>query len=173
MKKKDILISLAIIFAAVIAFNFLLSRQGHIKIDTAGVEMYLHSGIFSQTKVTSGEGPLRLKARSYQAKRVTIEKKDNSDRWRIYATGPSWGKLKRIKVGANETTSVELGPPLIVRPRVSPRRKYVSIGLEIIGKAGEHYSPRVAKNARALPVPGLKIVDEQGKTLAVGKFAYG
>ena len=49
----------------------------------------------------------------------------------------------------------------------------MSIGLTLLGQAGEHYSPQVLTHNGPLPAPAILIVDESGKELASGKFEYG
>ncbi len=172
IKKKNIWISIGIIAAVVLAFHYYPRQQGYIKIDTAGVEMQLHGGWFSKTRIASGAEPATVKARVYSAGRMSITAKQDGDTWRINSFGP-WGKLAKIKVKENETTVLELGPPLLIKPSIRKSSSLVSIGLSIIGQAGEHYSTTITKNARGLPAPGLKIVDEAGNVLASGKFEYG
>ncbi len=92
--------------------------------------------------------------------------------WQISSRGP-WGDLSRVKVKNEETTVVKLGPPLLIKPKISQRSSLVSIDFSMTGQAGEHYSASVTKNGRRLAAPGLKIVDEAGKVLASGKFEYG
>jgi len=60
-----------------------------------------------------------------------------------------------------------------IKLRVTQRGALVSVGFSMIGQAGEDYGIRVVKNGRRLPAPKVKIVDEAGKVLASGKFAYG
>lgn len=172
MKRRDIWISIAIIIAAFLAFHFYTRQEGQIKIDTKGVEMQLRSGLFSKIRITSGAEPVTVNARVYKPRSISIATKQNGDTWRLNSFGP-WGKLAKIRVKNNETTVLKLGPPFTIKPRVAQRGTLVSVGLSIIGQAGEDYGIRVVKNGRRLPAPKVKIVDEAGKTLASGKFAYG
>ena len=173
MKKKSIWISIAIIIAAFLAFHFYTRQEGRIKIDTDGVEMQLRSGWFSTIRVTSGAEPVTVNARVYRPRSISIAMKQNGDTWRLNSSGP-WGKLAKIRVNNNETTVLKLlGPPFTIKPRVAQRGTLVSVGFSVIGQAGEDYDIRVVKNGRRLPAPKVKIVDEAGKALASGKFAYG
>jgi hypothetical protein len=56
----------------------------------------------------------------------------------------------------------------LIKPSISERSGYISIGFSIIGQAGEKY-----EIPRKKPVPKIKIIDEQGNTLVTGNFAYG
>ena len=172
MKKRDIWISVAIIAAACLAFYFFSQQKGYIKIDGPGAELQLGSGLFSTARITSGQEPVALRARAYRPKRLSIAMKENGSTWRIDSRGP-WGDLSRVKVKNDETTVLKLGPPLLIKPKVSQRSSLVSVDFSIIGQAGEHYGAGIAKNGRRLAAPGLKIVDEAGEVLASGKFAYG
>ena len=172
MKKRDIWISVAIIAAACLAFCFYSQQKGYIKIDGSGAELQLGSGLLSTTKITSGPKPVTLRARAYRPKRLSISMKENGDTWRIDSRGP-WGNLSRVKVKNDETTLLKLGPPLLIKPKVSQRSSLVSVDFSIIGQAGEHYGNSIMKNNRRVSAPKLKIVDETGEVVASGKFAYG
>jgi len=172
MKRRDIWISIAIIIAAFLVFYFYTRQQGYIKIDTEGVDMQLRNGLFSKIRITSGAEPVTVNARVYRPRSISIAMKQDGDTWRLNSSGP-WGKLAKIRVKNNETTVLKLGPPFTIKPRVTQRSTLVSVGLSIIGQAGENYGTTVVKNGRRLPAPKVKIVDEAGKTLASGKFAYG
>ncbi len=172
MKRRDIWISIAIIIAAFLAFHFYSRQEGRIKIDTDGVEMQLRSGLFSKIRITSGAEPVTVNARVYRPRLLSIAMKQNGDTWRLNSFGP-WGRLAKIRVNNNETTVLKLGPPFTIKSRVAQRGTLVSVGFSVIGQAGEDYGIRVVKNSRRLPAPKVKIVDEAGKVLASGKFAYG
>lgn len=173
MKKKDIWISVAVIAATVLAVYFYSRRQGYIKIDAPGVEMKLRSGWFRSASVGSGEEPVAVRARTYRPERLSITGKQDGSTWQISSYGP-WGELANIKVTNDETTVLKLGPPFLLKTDVRQiRTRAVSIGLSLIGQAGEHYSSQITKNRRAVGVPTLQIVDESGKVLVAGKFEYG
>ncbi len=90
-------------------------------------------------------------------------------------SGDKW-VLELIKgqpVSSFADSSAKPGPPLLVKTDVQISGRDVSIGLIVQGQAGELYVPGVQKNGQWQPEPGLKIVDETGKTLATGKFKYG
>ncbi|MHC4457687.1 MAG: hypothetical protein ACYS0I_11495 [Planctomycetota bacterium] len=164
MKKKNILIFLIIIAAVVLLFQFYLQGQGYIKIDTAGVKMKI--------EIVSGPEPVAVKAREYSPASLWLSTKEEENTWLLRGGGP-WGKLSEIDVKDDETTVLKLGPPFLIKPDVSQRDSQVSIGLSIVGLAGEHYSAAVNKNGRILEAPTVRIVDKTGETLASGKFEYG
>jgi hypothetical protein len=90
---------------------------------------------------------------------------EKGDTWVLEPKGP-------LVSGAKDG-EVKAGTPLLIKTDVQISGRDVSIGLILQGRAGETYIPGVRKNGRRLSEPGLKIVDEAGKTLAVGKFKYG
>jgi len=69
--------------------------------------------------------------------------------------------------------STKAGTPLLIKTDVQIVGRDVSIGLIIEGQAGETYVPGAQKNGERRPSPGLKILDEAGKTLAADTFQYG
>jgi hypothetical protein len=172
MKKKDIWISIAVIVGAVLIFSLLTRGHGYIKLETPNSELALKSGWFNRISIKSDSEPVKLKAGTYNPRLISLKTKKGKDTWQIKSRSP-WGDLDRIKVSKNETTKLTFGPPLLVKPNVYKRKNVVSVGLSIIGKSGVHYRSQVIKNGRSLPAPRLKIIDQEGKVLASGKFEYG
>ena len=177
MKKRDIWISVAIIAAAVLllySYSQGKGQKGQIKIDAGGTEvtLRLRSGWSNSALIKSKAGPVIMRARIYRPQRLSISMKQDGNTWLLYSSGP-WGKLSTIKVRKNSTTVLELGQSFLIKPSISKSSSLVSIGLSIIGRAGEHYGAEITKNGKRLPTPKLKIVDETGNVLASGKFEYG
>jgi hypothetical protein len=172
MKTKSIWISIAIIIAALLAFHFFTRQEGRIKIDTDGVEMQLRSGWFSKIRITSGADPATVNARVYRPRSISLAGQKGGNEWIINGFGP-WGKLAKIKVKEDQTTVLKPGPPFNVKTNVRRRGQNLSIGLLVIGQAGEHYSAEVRTRRGSLPAPRLKIVDESGKVLVSDKFKFG
>jgi len=109
---------------------------------------------------------------TYRPQSITLQGAQDGDKWQMVGRRP-WGQLEIIRVVSGVTTELKLGPPLTVKTDVTTKDEGVSIGLSIFGKAGERYNPGVQKNGERQPAPELKIVDEAGKVLATGNFAYG
>ena len=66
------------------------------------------------------------------------------------------------------------GPPLLVSTNTMKiNDRQVSIGIEVMGQAGEKYIGGAVKNGKREPEPQFKIVDEKARILASGKFEYG
>jgi hypothetical protein len=74
---------------------------------------------------------------------------------------------------ASGDSIAKIGAPLLLKTDVQIVGRDVSIGLILAGQAGETYIPGAQKNGQRLPAPGLKILDEAGKTLAADTFQYG
>ena len=90
----------------------------------------------------------------------------NGDKWVLEL-------IKGQPVSSFADSSAKPGPPLLIKTDVQISDRDVSIGLIVEGQAGEKYVPGVQKNGQWQPEPGLKIIDEAGKTLATDKFKYG
>lgn len=177
MKKRDIWISVAVIAAAVLLLFFYSqgkSQKGQIKIDAGGAaaKLQLAGGLFDNATISSGAEPTKVSAQAHRPEQLSLSMKQGGDTWRIDSSGP-WGKLSTISVNDNDTTVLELGQPLLIKPSVNKSSSLVSIGLSIIGRAGVHYKAAITKNGKRLPPPKLKIIDETGNVLASGKFEYG
>ncbi len=175
MKRKDILISLAIIAAALVGFYFYTRQKGYIEVDAGGAtaSLQLRTGWLSGAHIGSDSGPAVVPARPSRPQRLRVIKKENGGTWQLETTGP-WGELAQIKVENHQTTMLRVGPPLLIKPAVQRSGAVVSIGLSITGQAGEEYGVRqITKDGRQPAAPGVKIVDEAGKVLVAGKFAYG
>ena len=172
MKKKEIWISIAVIAGALFIFALLSRGHGYIKLDVPNAELILQSGWFKRISVKSANEPVKVKTGTHRPRLITLKSNKGKDTWQIISNGP-WGEINPIKVSKNETTNLTFGPPLMVKTNVYKRRTSASVGLSIIGQAGEKYRSSVMKNGRSLAAPGLKIIDQEGKVLASGKFEYG
>jgi hypothetical protein len=174
MKKKDIFISLAIIGAAALTLWVCLRTKGHVRIDAGGAdaELQMQNGWFARATITSGVESPEVGARVYNARRLSISSKRNGQTWRIECLGP-WGNLSRIKVKNNETTDLRLGPPFLIKPRISRSGSVLAIDYAIVGRAGELYQSFATKDGGAMSGAKVNIVDEAGNVLEAGQFSYG
>ena len=176
MKKRALWILVAVIAAGALVLILVsnLSSKGRIKIDAGGAEakLQLGGGLFSKAVISSGAGPTKVSARTYYPQSVSISMQQGSDTWQIDNRGP-WGKSSTIEVKNNETTVLRLGPPFIVKPGINKSGSSVSINFSIFGQAGEKYQNYAKKNNSRVPAPKVRIIDETGKVIASGKFAYG
>ncbi|MHC4659561.1 MAG: hypothetical protein ACYS83_10385 [Planctomycetota bacterium] len=176
MKKLILLICLVAVLVF-IGYKIATSGEpGYIKLDVTGAIMQLSRDWWSRVTVSSDTEKIKVKTGTYRPRRLEIVKEGGGNKWRIFSSGP-WGDLRTVKVRKDETTVLKPGEPFFISANVRQQRqsgsRLVSIGISIIGRAGEHYSSRIAKNGRDVGAPKLKIVDESGKVLASGKFKYG
>jgi len=178
MAKKYLqLVAAILIFTTIIIFIFHTSQGvGYIKIDSNDVELRLRGGWFGlkNVNVTSGAATV-VKTGSYRPVRVHITKKQGADQWSIFGVGP-WGQLQKIRVRTNQTVTLKLGPPFIMKPQISTQRnlRNINIGLVLKGQAQEGYAASSAmKNGIRLPEPVINIMDMNDMMIATDKMAYG
>jgi len=170
MKKKDIWLSLTMIAASVFFISFYTQRKGYIEIDTDGAiaSLELRSNLFGSATITSDSGPTVVRAIPHRPKFLKITGMQGGPAFRLESYGP-WGKLSKIDIRKNKTKVLRLGPPFIIKPGVhTTGSRARTIDFTITGQAGERY--RINRSA---PVPKIKIIDEQGNTLASGNFGFG
>jgi hypothetical protein len=172
MKRRDILISLAIIAMSLLACYVLFRQEGRVEIETPGADLSLRGTFFGGTVVSSSRGPASLPARVYTPQSLAITARDGESVWKLTSSGP-WGDLAKIKVTPGGTTSLTVGPPLRIAPRIDVASGRGFIELRILGCSGERYSNVVLKNGSRMPAPGLKIIDEEGTVLVDSRFQYG
>ncbi len=175
MKHKKVLIGLIIVVAIVVVLQALLSRQsGYIKIDTPNIKtrMSLRGGWWSEQQVSSGVESVELPARTYRPRHISLAIQKGESELIVSGFGP-WGELATINVKEGQTAVLKPGPPFLVKTNVRRKGQNLSIGLLVIGQAGEHYSAQVRTRRGSLPAPRLKIVDEGAKVLASDKFKFG
>jgi len=174
MKKKDILISLAIIAASGLSLLYYSQRKGFVGIDAGGAEALLHLNSTWPTSaiIASGDEPAAISARIYRPQLLSLSMGQDGHTWRIESRGP-WANLSKIKVRNNEATAIRLGPPFLIKPEVKKNGSIISINYAIIGQAGEQYQNFITKNNRAVTGAKIKIVDETGNVIKSGSFKYG
>jgi hypothetical protein len=174
MRKKDILISLAIIACAGLTLLYYTQRKGYVGIDAGGADavLQLNSSWFVHTTITSGGEPAAIGARIHRPQFLSLSMKQDGYTWRIESRGP-WADLSKIKVRNNEATALRLGPPFLIKPEIRKNGSLLYIDYAIIGRAGEQYENFITKNNRAVRGAKIKIVDEAGNVLESGEFKYG
>lgn len=151
---------------------------GVIKVKTAGLVLEVKGPDGRPVSIPANKD-MPAPSGTYPTVSLTQYAKDPSGVWSIQSKGP-FGSLKTISVDDGETTSVDAGAPLTVKTVVVPTKDpktgapVVSINLQILGKANEVYSAATIKRGNVLmQAPKLQVLDEDGKTLASGTFAYG
>jgi hypothetical protein len=159
--------------AGALAVSYLFAHQeGYIAVNTPGVVLQLQSGFMHRTILQSESGPKAVSARACTPTSLELRWKRGDDTWQMWSQGP-WGQLSRIKVDRGRTTTIELGPPLLVKPEVAIYGRQVDVGLGIFGRSGEKYTNLICKNDRRIQAPEIKIINEAGSVLMADKFQYG
>jgi len=172
MKKRDILLAVGIIAIALLAVLFFSQRKGYIRIATPGVELQLRGGFAHRTTVRSGPEPTEVHACRYEPILLKTTQQQDGNTWQLQCTGP-WGKLAKIAVADGQTTTIDAGAPLLLKPEVSRTADRVFIGFCIYGQAGEKYGNVIFKNGRRASAPKVRIIDKAENLLASGAFRYG
>ena len=175
MKKIIVIPVIVVVLIGIIVFYY--SRQtGYIEIDIPGFEadLSLRGPGGAKTISASDITPQEIRAGTYKPERIVVRLTKTSEQWwSILCRREPWGKLATINVAKGNTTALKLGPSFEIRTDVIRRNQTVSIGLSLVGQAGEHYSPEVLTHNGPLPAPKVTIVDESAQVLASGIFEYG
>ena len=170
MKKKDILISLAIIAVTCGLPYFYTRRTGYIQVDAGGSHaiLQLRSSLFGHATIRSSPGSAVVRARVHRPQHLQLSIDLKGRRCLLSSRGP-WGENAKIDVKNKKTTLVKFGPPFLIQPAIHKNGPDIRlIDFSIIGRAGEkyQYSNRASK-------PRVRIVDDQGQILASGRFQFG
>ncbi|MGE5294291.1 MAG: hypothetical protein ACM3VT_05630 [Solirubrobacterales bacterium] len=121
----------------------------------------------------------QLPAGKYKAIHATLTKTDTSGHvWTVSSNTSSrftrLGPLEYFTIEPGITTSIRIGPPFVLKTDVvQTAAAQVSIGMVLIGCAGEEYWGIQQQEQRRPSPPALRIVDEKGTVLETGTFEYG
>jgi hypothetical protein len=172
MKDKVTLLLLGLIAASLVGMCVVARKKGAVTVATPGAEVEFGSRLGGGVVVHSESGPMALSAGTYRPASLTLMAERDGEMWRALSQGP-WGKLDRIRVAPGRTTTIELGPPLRIKPEVSVRGGQVWVALGLFGRAGEKYSNAILRDAHRIREPKVTIIDEAGTELASGRFQFG
>ncbi|MBN2133354.1 MAG: hypothetical protein JW741_27900 [Sedimentisphaerales bacterium] len=143
----------------------------------AAVELRLWSDAADQHLLQCRER--QLPAGKYKAVYAVLTKKDASGKTCTLASNTSsaftrLGPLEYFEIQAGQTTSIRIGPPLVVKADVQTTDSgNVSISPLIVGCGGEEYRAASSRGMQRPSPPAFKIVDEEGTVLVQDKFKYG
>ena len=145
---------------------------GTLKVASPTVELALTSPK-GYLPLEAGVGSWSVPAGTYTVAslRLTTTDKDGN-RWTLDATRLP-GDLARVTIEAGKETVISFGPPLTLKLDVTTNQRNVSVTPTLAGQAGEPYLAAATKNGEQLGAPKVRIVDEKGKELHTGTFAYG
>ena len=99
--------------------------------------------------------------------------------WRLEGVKGKLGELASITVTKGQTTEIDIGLPLTVKPMrfMATRNKagetFIPIMYTLTGKNGELFSNEMKMGARNAPLPYFQITDSNNKVLSEGQFEYG
>jgi hypothetical protein len=174
MKKKDILISLAIIAFSIGVVYYYIQGKGYIETDIGGMDatIQIRNSFLGHETIRSDAEPVEVRAIIHKPRHLKITVKHEGHNYQIESNGP-WGSLSKINVNKNKTTLLRFGPPFVIKPDIHNNKNHISIDFTILGQAGEQYRKYALKNNRRISGAKLKIIDEEGNVLENGKFQYG
>ena len=92
------------------------------------------------------------------------------------ANGVTWtlDPIKGQPLSLLKESGKKSGLPIVIKTNIIQiKRDAISIGLVIEGQAGEKYMGGALKGGIREPAPIYRILGENGRTLATGKFEYG
>jgi hypothetical protein len=178
--KKISLVMVAVLAMAAMTVQSASKPTGNIKVP-AGLMLELK--IDGKPVLVPSGRECPMAAGTYTPATLTAQAAGNAGRgkpevWSIKSTGP-FGTLKSIEIAEGATSMIDAGPPLTLKALVgkpvnSAKGKEVSIGVAIIGKAGEQYAANtLRKGMTVAPKPQFQILDEKGNVLSQGNFEYG
>ncbi|HUU10893.1 MAG TPA: hypothetical protein VM431_10200 [Phycisphaerae bacterium] len=179
MKRLSLLVTVLVCLGAAFTVQSATKPTGTLKVATPGVLLELKIDGKAVPVPNGREVP--LPADTYKPAQITCGAqapgKGKPQVWTIKSSGP-FGKLATIDVTEGKLSSVEAGAPLVLKASVGKANaaggKVVTVGLSILGKAGESYNPAtVMKGLTKVPPPEVQIRDEKGGVLSQGKFEYG
>ena len=119
-----------------------------------------------------GREGTRLPVGHYATQWFDLELQDSQETaWSLHCYNTQ-GALATFEIKANETCTIEVGPPLqaVVETRTNGRTVYLTMTMK--GRSGEIYSGIQTLRGRSKP-PAFTLVNEAGEILERGRFEYG
>ena len=147
-------------------------KLGTLKAESPGAKLNLISqnGFYT---LGGPAGKWDLPVGKYEVAGFSLAASDSNGKWIIDGIRTA-GKSLTQEVKEGETSTLDIGAPLTPKLDVAGSRGTVSIGIVgLVGRGGETYSAAVNRNGARPAAPKLQILDEAGKVLAKGAFAYG
>jgi len=178
--KKIALVMVAVLAMAAMTVQSASKPTGNIKVPAG---LLLELKIDGKPVLVPNGRECPLPAGTYTAASITAQAAGEEvggkrETWSITSSGP-FGKLAQIEIKDGATTTIDAGPPFVLKATVAkaqttPQGKVVRINLQVLGKAGEVYAPNTLRKGQTVaPAPQFEILDEKGTSLANGNFEYG
>ncbi len=179
MRWVSTFLALAVLSGAAWAGQPAKQATGIVKVVTPGLALELRVA-GKPTAIPSGQ-EVRLPVGNYNTTSVTYFAPEPGEKakpivWSIKSTY-GFGKYDYVNVREDATTTVDAGPPLVLKARFTPYESNslrLLMSLTILGKAGERYNAATIQRA-GVPVrpPQFRIVDEKGALVGQGVLTKG
>ena len=148
-------------------------KMGTLDVDCPDMVLML-VGETGTYQLSGSGGKWELPVGTYRLQGLELRTTDAAGAtWMLYGDGTRGGALSQFEIRKGRTTTIHAGPPLTLAATTTARDDAISIGLDVVGRAGEHYRAGAYKGDQIQPAPTFVIVDRSGAELAQGAFAYG
>ncbi|HUX01959.1 MAG TPA: hypothetical protein VMY35_13370 [Phycisphaerae bacterium] len=143
---------------------------GTLEVDVPGLT-FLTLSDFGFQRIGPVDGKASVVAGKYTVLQMTLAQRDEAGaEWTLSGRG---GKGETFQILSDQTLQLQLGPPLKASVEVRQTDGATSMTFSLIGRGEEVYAGGASKDGKMQPAPKLEILDETGKVLAIGTFAYG
>ena len=192
MRRGPILAMVAVLLAWPWLMGADAPKTGTVKVATAGLTVTVRPASMGPNRaectITDAK-EATLRPGRYEAVSVRYTVKDDKGQTWVLNGEKDFGSFAGLEVTADNTTTLEGGPPLApkitaeiqqARPTKGAVRapeaggpKMVMVYYRLEGRAGETYEPRAMRGVAPGPLPAVRIVDEAGKVLSEGRYSPG
>lgn len=152
-------------------------EMGTIDLGKQDAELVVRSenGVF---QTATRDGKAELPVGKYRIWHVQLRARDEKKgEWTLRGQAPDKESCE-FEVQAGKASALKVGPPLKMTTNQRVQRtllsgRVVSFGVACVDGAGIEYQAGADRGRVRGPAPSVKIFDEAGKTVSVGKFEYG
>jgi hypothetical protein len=156
-----------------LALKRVTPKMGTLDVDCPELSLMLISdgGTYD---LGGNDGTWALPAGTYRLRGFELRRPDaDGVTWRVFGSGTQGGALSQFEVRKGRTTRIPAGPPLTLASTTTGRGDTISINVDVVGRAGEHYLAGATKGDERLGAPTVVVVDRSGIELTHGAFSYG
>ncbi|MBN1916869.1 MAG: hypothetical protein JW889_03080 [Verrucomicrobia bacterium] len=148
-------------------------KMGTLDVGCPDLELTLQSAMGTAVLSSNG-GTWRLPVGTYEIRGFALRLTGpDGVAWAVQGNGTQGGALSRFEIRRGRTTRITAGPPLTLAAQTTARGDAISINVDIVGRAGEHYRADVSRDGMTQPAPAFVVIDNSGAELVSGAFAYG
>jgi hypothetical protein len=156
---------------ATVAVEPLDQPLGTLRTDIADFTLLLR-GEEGVLRVRGTDGTARLPAGKYRLHQCNYKVMQDGKAWKFRARAGA--KMPEIVVPPDGDAKIAFGAPLTPKIHAAPQGDNVTLSLELRGAGGEIYDDvQIGDNYQRPPVPKAKLLDANGKELALVDFHYG